>query len=79
MIRLAEVSHEYRSLWRPGRPVRALDGVSVEVTSGEAVGIIGLNGAGKTTLLRLLLGYLHPASGAVSIANIAPRRYVETH
>jgi ABC-type multidrug transport system ATPase subunit len=79
MIRLAEVSHEYRALWRPGRSVRALDAVSLAIAPGEAVGIIGLNGAGKTTLLRLLLGYLRPTTGIVSIADVAPRRYVESH
>jgi ABC-type multidrug transport system ATPase subunit len=79
MIRLAEISHEYRSLWRPGRSVRALEGVSLEISPGEAVGIIGLNGAGKTTLIRLLLGYLHPTSGVVEVAGRPPRRYVETY
>ena len=79
MIRLAEVSHEYRSLWGPGRSVRALDAVSLAIAPGEAVGVIGLNGAGKTTLLRLLLGYLRPTSGTVVVADVAPRRYVEAH
>jgi ABC-2 type transport system ATP-binding protein len=79
MIRLAEVSHEYRSLWRPGRSVRALDAVSLEIAPGDAVGVIGLNGAGKTTLLRLLLGYLRPTSGTIEIAGVAPRPYAETH
>jgi ABC-2 type transport system ATP-binding protein len=76
MIRLAEVSHEYGSLWRPDRPIRALDAISLEIAPGEAVGLIGLNGAGKTTLLRLLLGYLRPTSGTISIADDPPRRYV---
>jgi peptide/nickel transport system ATP-binding protein len=45
-------------------PVRALDGVSFELDSGEALAIVGETGSGKTTLARALLG-LHPA-GSVS-------------
>ena len=47
--------------------VRALDGVSLKIESGEAVGIIGPNGAGKTTLFGCLLGFLQPDSGRVTI------------
>jgi len=43
----------------------ALDGVSLEVSSGEAVGIIGENGSGKSTLLRLIAGISSPDSGVI--------------
>jgi ABC-2 type transport system ATP-binding protein len=52
--------------------VRALDGVSLEIAPGEALGIIGPNGAGKTTLLGCLLGFLRPDAGRVTIAGRAP-------
>ena len=47
--------------------VRALDGVTFSVASGETFGLIGPNGSGKTTLLRILLGLAHPDSGEVRL------------
>jgi iron complex transport system ATP-binding protein len=48
----------------PG-PLRAVDGVDLEVRSGELIAIIGPNGAGKSTLLSLFAGMLEPAEGRV--------------
>jgi branched-chain amino acid transport system ATP-binding protein len=42
-----------------------LAGVSLSVTEGEIVGILGHNGMGKTTLLRTLMGYLPATDGSV--------------
>src|SRR5205823_6626495 len=39
-------------------PVRALDGLTLEVRPGEVFGILGPNGSGKTTALRIALGFL---------------------
>ncbi len=47
--------------------VRALDGVSFSVESGETFGLIGPNGSGKTTLIRLLLGLGRPSGGSVRV------------
>jgi ABC-2 type transport system ATP-binding protein len=60
-------------------PVRALDDLTLSVGRGEVVGVAGPNGAGKSTLIALLLGYLHPTSGAVRLDGLPPRRYVERH
>ena len=43
----------------------ALEGVSLEVGRGEAVGIIGENGSGKSTLLRLVAGISEPDAGTI--------------
>ena len=40
-----------------------LDAVSLNITRGEKLGLLGRNGAGKTTLLKLLAGELNPDSG----------------
>jgi ABC transport system ATP-binding/permease protein len=43
-----------------------LDGISLGLGRGEAVGVVGRNGAGKTTLLRVLTGMLTPDTGRVT-------------
>ncbi len=53
--------------------------VSLDVAPGEVVGIAGPNGAGKTTIIAMLMGFLNPTSGTLTIAGQTPRRYVERH
>lgn len=48
--------------------VRALDGVDLELSRDEVVGLIGPNGAGKTTLVNLLTGFDLPSAGRVELA-----------
>ncbi len=43
----------------------ALDGISIEIKKGEAVGLIGKNGAGKSTLLKLLSRVTAPSAGRI--------------
>ena len=47
--------------------------------AGEVFGLAGPNGAGKSTLISLLLGYLEPTQGRITVAGARPRAYVERH
>ncbi len=49
--------------------LHALDGVTMEVRAGEAVGIIGPNGAGKTTFLNCVSGLLTPTRGRIWVGS----------
>jgi len=45
--------------------VHALDGVDLELASGEVLGVVGESGSGKSTLGRALLGLVRPSSGSI--------------
>jgi len=49
-----------------------LNHVSLEVSKGEIIGLLGANGAGKTTLLKLLSGLLEPTEGQVTVSSHNP-------
>jgi branched-chain amino acid transport system ATP-binding protein len=75
MLSLDKISAGYGSF-------RALFDVSLDVASGEAVGVIGPNGAGKTTLMRVVSGLIPLFSGQMSmegrsLAGLPAHRIVE--
>jgi zinc transport system ATP-binding protein len=53
-------------------PVPALDRVSIQIHTGERLGILGPNGGGKSTLLKLMLGLIRPSTGSIRIFGLTP-------
>lgn len=58
---------EVRDLVKTFGEVRAVDGMSFDVSEGEVFGLIGPNGAGKTTTMRMMATLLQVTSGSISI------------
>jgi ABC-2 type transport system ATP-binding protein len=56
-----------QNLTKDFESVRALDNLSMEISSGSIFGFLGPNGAGKTTTIRLLLGLLEPTAGKAKV------------
>ncbi|MFD5481314.1 ABC transporter ATP-binding protein [Streptomyces hawaiiensis] len=53
--------------------VRAVDGLTLDLSPGQTVALLGPNGAGKSTTLDLLLGLKKPDSGTVRLFGTSPR------
>lgn len=65
-IQLNQVNFSYSN-------VPVLSNVNLTIDAKEFIGIIGPNGGGKTTFLKLLLGFLKPTSGSITIAGKSPQ------
>ncbi|MDR0659851.1 MAG: ABC transporter ATP-binding protein [Prevotellaceae bacterium] len=64
---MAENIVSIQGLTKDYGPLRALDGVSLDIPERSIFGILGPNGSGKTTLLSILMDILYPKSGSISI------------
>ena len=61
-IKFRDVSYNY-----PGSKNKAVKDISIEISKGTSVGIIGRSGSGKSTLVDIILGLLKPKSGEIII------------
>jgi len=68
ILSLQNVRKEYST---DGQPVRALDGVSLDVEAGQFVALVGRSGCGKSTLLNLAGAMDFPTSGSVLLDGLA--------
>lgn len=64
-IRMEDVFYSY-----PNAENVVLDGASLEIKKGQSVGIVGSSGAGKTTVVDIILGFLIPRSGRVTVDGV---------
>ncbi|TAM56860.1 MAG: ABC transporter ATP-binding protein [Chloroflexota bacterium] len=71
MMTSSNVTVEGRGLGKTFGPIRAVDGVDLDLARGRIYGLLGPNGSGKTTLIRLLTGLARPTAGRVTVLGTA--------
>jgi ABC-type glutathione transport system ATPase component/ABC-type dipeptide/oligopeptide/nickel transport system permease subunit len=85
VLTLDEVSLTYHAgpmAWlRGARPVAAVQDVSLKISPGEVLGLVGGSGSGKTSLARLALGMIAPDAGRIEVdgAHLGGRRNASAH
>jgi NitT/TauT family transport system ATP-binding protein len=71
VIRLQDVEKTYRT--RRGDHVRALEGITLDITENEFVTLVGPSGCGKSTLLKLVAGLTSVSGGTVRVRDTVVR------
>jgi len=64
MLRVTNLVKHYQD---GPEPVRAVDGVTLDIQAGEMVALYGPSGSGKSTLIELIAGFLRPDSGTIEV------------
>lgn len=71
IVKCVGLTKIFRDFWMRQR-VRAVDGVDLEVTRGEVLGLLGPNGSGKSTTIKMILGLLYPTAGRIAVFGKRP-------
>ena len=66
-VKIEDISFTY-----PAKSLKALNGISLTIDSGQSLAIVGPSGAGKTTLIDVLLGVLPPDHGQIFVSDKLP-------
>jgi ATP-binding cassette subfamily C protein CydCD len=66
-IQFENVGYSYRETTTP-----ALEDINLEIRAGQHIALVGPSGAGKSTLINLLLGFVQPTSGAITVNHESP-------
>ena len=64
------------SLTYPGKQNPAISNITMNISAGEFVAVVGSSGAGKTTLIDTLLGVLEPNTGLIKISGLSPKQSI---
>lgn len=67
MIRINNLHKYFSSRASRSHIIKAVDGVNLCISKGEALGIVGESGCGKTTLARLILRFIEPTKGEIYV------------
>lgn len=67
-VRTDDPALSLRAVSKSYSGVVALTGVDLDVSAGEAVGLLGQNGAGKSTLVKIISGAEQPSAGSLYIS-----------
>ncbi len=77
MKHVAEPIARLRGITKTYGPVRAVNGIDLEIRRGETVALLGPNGAGKTTTINMLLGLLTPTAGTIETFGMPPTQAIQ--
>lgn len=64
-----------KNLTKKFKDVVAVDGINIDIPSGQIFGFLGPNGAGKTTTIRMLTGTLKPSKGEIEILGLDLKKH----